>query len=168
LLKFKNKKIKKLMELEYYCCICFDELVNKVNDNLDNVNDKVSYYLDCCKNKIHKNCLITWVLTCMSTNMQIFCPLCKNVKINISIKDLLEYNIEDYSKLYNIEKEILLINLNKLINSYNTSYIINLDLPELIEDDRIIVSIFNVKTVYIFYILYFIFMVSVLYLTNKE
>jgi hypothetical protein len=92
---------------ETNCCICLDTECN--------------YLTDCCKNKIHKSCLVNWFVYKGEFN----CPLCRNTDIRLLINDLLNTPIVDYG-LTQLEVSA---NLNKLLRSYNLSYNIIIDIP---------------------------------------
>ncbi len=89
------------------CCICLDTECN--------------YLTDCCKNKIHKSCLVNWFIYKGEFN----CPLCRNTDTRLPINDLLNAPIVDYG-LTHLEVSA---NLNKLLKSYNLSYNITIDIP---------------------------------------
>jgi hypothetical protein len=89
------------------CCICLDTECN--------------YLTDCCKNKIHKSCLVNWFVYKGEFN----CPLCRNTDTRLPINDLLNAPIVDYG-LTHLEVSA---NLNKLLRSYNLSYNITIDIP---------------------------------------
>lgn len=91
------------------CCIC-----------LDNFCDiKTS----CCKNSIHKTCLINWFIY----RGQFICPLCRNENIRVNIDEILYcQGINQYK----LSHDTLTNNFNKLVNSYNLPYQIIIDIPE--------------------------------------
>lgn len=90
------------------CCICLDTECN--------------YLTDCCKNKIHKSCLVNWFVYKGEFN----CPLCRNTNTRVPINDLLNTPVVDYG-LTHLEVST---NLNKLLKSYNLSYNITIDIPQ--------------------------------------
>ena len=96
------------MENENFCCICLDELCE--------------YNTNCCRNPIHKSCLINWFLY----KGEFSCPMCRNEKIRVNLEDILHYksNCE-----LNIDESTLIKNINNLVNSYNIEYRITIDLP---------------------------------------
>jgi hypothetical protein len=100
------------------CCICLDIECN--------------YLTDCCKNKIHKSCLVNWFVYKGEFN----CPLCRNTDTRLPINDLLNAPIVDYG-LTHIEVSA---NLNKLLKSYNLSYSITIDIPPQPQDNFSCVS----------------------------
>jgi hypothetical protein len=74
---------------------------------------------NCCKNKIHSNCLINWCIFKCEFN----CPLCRSNEIYIPLIELLQFKSYDYILNKNIIK-----NLNTLINSYkDIPYIITIN-----------------------------------------
>jgi hypothetical protein len=77
------------------CCICLYELTNEL------------ILTSCCKNELHENCLIEYILY----SGYFTCPLCRQ-QTKISINKFLNFNIND-SKL---NKTILVRNLEKLTN----------------------------------------------------
>lgn len=104
------------------CCICIDDIhdihdINDIND-IDNIEpndlsqqtsnsevynslDLDIYFMSCCNNKIHKKCLLDWVIYKGS----LICPLCRDNPSCITTDDLFSYK-------GNINYD----NLNKLIN----------------------------------------------------
>jgi hypothetical protein len=96
------------MSLDTNCCICLDIECN--------------YLTDCCKNKIHKSCLVNWFVYKGEFN----CPLCRNIDTRLPIHDLLNTPIVDYG----LTKQEISTNLNKLLRSYNLSYNIIIDIPQ--------------------------------------
>jgi|688.fasta_scaffold1041262_1 hypothetical protein len=93
--------------LDTNCCICLDTECN--------------YLTDCCKNKIHKSCLVNWFVYKAEFN----CPLCRNTDTRLPINYLLNTPIVD-SGLTPLEVSA---NLNKLLRSYNLSYNITIEIP---------------------------------------
>jgi hypothetical protein len=96
-----------------YCCICIDvlecdklcgEVRTETHDEVlsekcieirDTIGAPVNksesdqlYFLNCCNNKIHKNCLLEWVI-CKGV---IICPLCRNDPLCITVDDLLLFS----------------------------------------------------------------------------
>lgn len=96
------------MENETLCCICLEELCE--------------FKTNCCRNEIHKGCLINWFLYTGSFT----CPICRSETIRVNIEDILHY--KSNSELQ-IDDNILIQNLNKLVNSYNLEYRITVELP---------------------------------------
>ena len=96
------------MPLDTNCCICLDADCN--------------YLTDCCKNKIHKSCIVNWFVYKGEFN----CPLCRNIDVRLPINDLLNTPVVDYG-LTQLEVSA---NLNKLLRSYNLSYNITIDIPQ--------------------------------------
>ena len=94
------------------CCICLENI------------EKFNHTTVCCKNYIHKFCLLTWIIY----NCKIECCLCRSDKINILVEDLISYNINDI-KEYNINKDTFINNLNQIINDLtkNDSIIIQIN-----------------------------------------
>ena len=96
------------MENESLCCVCLDEFCE--------------FKTNCCRNQIHKGCLINWFLY-----TGVFgCPICRSENIRVNIEDILHY--KSNSEL-NIDEATLIQNINKLVNSYNLDYRITIDLP---------------------------------------
>ncbi len=64
---------------ENECCICMNEISKDQNDDI--------FLLECCNNKIHNSCLISWIKTSIETNNSDYnkCILCK--KNNDIIED---------------------------------------------------------------------------------
>lgn len=83
------------------CCICLTD------EKIDNT------ITDCCKNKIHTECLINWFIF----KSEFICPLCR-CNTYIPINKLLEFKLSDE---YEFDKETYIQNLNILINSYKNS-----------------------------------------------
>lgn len=96
------------MPLDTICCICLDTECN--------------YLTDCCKNKIHKSCLVNWVVYKGEFN----CPLCRNTETRLPINDLLNTPIVEYG----LTNQDISKNLNKLLMSYNLFYNITIDIPQ--------------------------------------
>ena len=84
----------------FICCICLQ-------------NTEKFTYTSCCKNYIHKSCILTWIIY----NCKIECCLCRSNKIQIS-EDIISYNINNIQE-YNINKNTFINNLNKIINELN-------------------------------------------------
>ena len=103
------------MPLDTNCCICLDTDCN--------------YLTDCCKNKIHKSCIVNWFVYKGEFN----CPLCRNIDVRVPINDLLNTPVVDYG-LTSLEVSA---NLNKLLRSYNLSYNITIDIPQESHDNSI-------------------------------
>lgn len=93
---------------ETFCCICLEEFCE--------------FKTNCCRNEIHKGCLINWFLYTGSFT----CPICRSEAIRVNIEDILHY--KSNSELQ-INEDILIQNLNKLVNSYNLEYRITIELP---------------------------------------
>lgn len=93
------------------CCICLDTI---------DINEKTF----CCKNYIHKICLLTWIIY----NCKIECCLCRSDKIKISFDDIIKYDINNI-KEYNIDSNIFINNMNEIINKLNnnSSFIIQIN-----------------------------------------
>ena len=69
-IKFKHKKSNTVEDKDINCSIC----IEKNNNN--------SIILE-CKHVFHFNCIRNWIKKCKNDNIQITCPLCKNIiKIN--------------------------------------------------------------------------------------
>lgn len=85
-------------------------------ENIEKFNQgKISHHTTiCCKNYIHKSC----ILTCIIYNGKIECCLCRSDKIEISIEDIINYDINNI-KEYNINKDTFIDNLNQIINQLN-------------------------------------------------
>lgn len=66
------------------------------------------YTTNCCKNNVHKKCLVYWFIYKTSFN----CPLCRSTNITIPLPDLMKFK----KKVSNQHLE----NLNVLINKINT------------------------------------------------
>lgn len=96
------------MTCESLCCICLDIDCN--------------FLTDCCKNKIHKNCIINWIVYKGEFN----CPLCRSNTIRVPINDLLTTPILEYG----LTPREISSNLNKLIKFYTMPYHITIDMPE--------------------------------------
>jgi hypothetical protein len=96
------------MEDDYLCCICLDELCE--------------FKTNCCRNQIHKSCLINWFLY----KGAFTCPICRSEKIRVNLEDILHY--KSNSEL-DLNDTTLMTNINTLVNSYNLEYRITIDLP---------------------------------------
>ena len=96
------------MEHETLCYVCLEELCE--------------FKTNCCRNEIHKGCLINWFLYKGSFT----CPICRSENIRVNIDDILHY--KSNAEL-DIDDKILIKNLNNLVNSYNLDYIITIELP---------------------------------------
>lgn len=96
------------MSHEILCCVCLET-------NCDDLTD-------CCKNKIHRNCLINWLIYKGTFN----CPLCRSTNIRIPIQDLLTSQVSNYG----LTQQEISNNLNKLIKEYNIPYNIVINIPE--------------------------------------
>lgn len=94
------------MNIHTICCICLES-------NCD-------YIMICCKNKIHKECMINWFIYKGIFN----CPLCRNSNIRISTKELLNTSIKNYG----LNKDDLSSNLRNLIqiNKLDNHIVINI------------------------------------------
>ena len=102
------------------CCICLDTEI--LNDNI--------HISECCKNKLHKDCLIHWFLYVGAFS----CPMCRNTDYRIPINELLHFNIT--TEHSNDTKSLLLKNLNTLVKTYDIIpigsqgvYTITIDVP---------------------------------------
>jgi hypothetical protein len=96
------------MSCETLCCICLE--------------NECTYLTECCKNKIHKQCIIQWLIYKGIFN----CPLCRSKDIRVPINDLLTTQYGDYG----LTSSEIVLNLNKLLTSYNTPYHITIDIPD--------------------------------------
>jgi hypothetical protein len=96
------------MSSESLCCICLDLECN--------------FLTDCCKNKIHKNCIINWIVYKGEFN----CPLCRSDTIRVPINDLLTTSILEYG----LTSQEISSNLNKLMKYYNTPYHITINIQD--------------------------------------
>lgn len=96
------------MPCETLCCICLD--------------NECTYLTDCCKNKIHKICIIQWLIYKGEFN----CPLCRSTDIRVPINDLLNTQCENYG----ITESEIVTNLNNLLKSYKTPYDIIINIPQ--------------------------------------
>lgn len=127
LIKLKNK-----VTVEEDCCIC-----------LDNIEVKNIYTTKCCKQKLHINCYIEWLIICFDKYNFSKCPICRNIldmsiiKKEISIKDLIEFKILNPNYTYKIYKFLdtyfteeyeLPSFIEPLINQIGETQEINLDL----------------------------------------
>ena len=106
------------IENSIICCICLD------TENLTNLNHNI-HITECCKNKLHKDCLIHWFLYVGAFS----CPMCRNSEYRIPLNELLYFNIT--TEHSNDTKVLLLKNLNNLINTYNIPYSIVIDIPNI-------------------------------------
>ena len=79
------------------CCICLE----------NNYDIKLDYVTCCCNTKIHKNCLIIWILYKKLFN----CPNCRSYKCIIPIDDLINL------KQKYINNKIFELNLNTNIDT---------------------------------------------------
>lgn len=96
------------MPPETICCICLDSDCN--------------YLTDCCENKIHKSCIVNWFIY-----KGIFeCPLCRSTTTRVPIHDLLTFSVKDYA----MSSKELSTHLNNLLQSYNLSCHITINIPE--------------------------------------
>lgn len=148
-----------------YCCICTDIIETKdckVKDNLENnvennVEDSIEtkeiaplYFLNCCNNKIHKSCLLEWVM-CKGL---ISCPLCRSDPSCIKIDDLLTFTgYIDYTHLNFI--------VNKLVgNNFYVKIISNEEIAINTEcrNDINIESTFKFYSEPIFYMIFLLFL----------
>lgn len=129
-----------------YCCICIDILETNYKDKVKDKdkeengeengeeNEEIKdiaplYFLNCCNNKIHKNCLLEWVM-CKGL---ISCPLCRNDPSCIKIDDLLTFSgYIDYDHLNFIVNKLSSNNFHiKIISSeeedLNTEFTSDMD-----------------------------------------
>ena len=96
------------MPLETICCICLDS--------------DCDYLTDCCKNKIHKSCIVNWFIY-----KGVFeCPLCRSTTTRVPMHDLLTISVKDYG----MSSEELSTHLNNLLQSYELSYHITINMPD--------------------------------------
>jgi hypothetical protein len=96
------------MPLDTICCICLDLGCN--------------YLTDCCRNKIHKACVINWFIY----NGEFNCPLCRSTTTRVPLQDLLTIHIRDYGMTH-IE---LSKNINNLLESYKLPYHVTINIPQ--------------------------------------
>lgn len=95
-----------MIEDDIICCICLE--------NIEKFNQGNHHTTICCKNYIHKSCILTWIIY----NGKIECCLCRSDKIEVSIDDIISYDINNI-KEYNINKDTFIDNLNQIINQLN-------------------------------------------------
>jgi hypothetical protein len=141
-----------------YCCICIDIIETKNCKVEDNIEDSVEikevaplYFLNCCNNKIHKSCLLEWVM-CKGL---ISCPLCRSDPSCIKIDDLLTFTgYIDYNHLNFI--------VNKLVgNNFYVKIISNEEIALNTESRNDVNrnSTFKFYSEHIFYIIFLLFLV---------
>lgn len=114
---------KEIVFEEDICCICLDNIYD--NNFEKNQTSTSSYiYLPCCKNNIHKDCFIQWLLIkTIETN----CPICRfnfeYINEMINITDLYNIIISDYKINVNNFNNINSI-LKKYYSYHKGNYII--------------------------------------------
>jgi hypothetical protein len=97
------------------CCVCLE--------NSANINSLNLSITDCCDQKIHTDCLISWLICKGEFN----CPLCRSENIRVSIDDLLQFNIITSEFLNINNKEEYIKNLNILLSKISSHYIITIE-----------------------------------------
>lgn len=91
------------------CCICLESNCN--------------FLTDCCKNKIHKECIVNWIVYKGTFS----CPLCRNETMRIPLNDLLTTPVLEYG----LTRSQITTNMNSLLRSYNNlPYHIIINIPE--------------------------------------
>lgn len=113
----------KSIESDIICCICLEQI------------EKCNEPTICCKNYIHKSCILTWIIY----NCKIECCLCRSNKIQILVEDIISYDINNI-KEYNIDKNTFISNLNEIINELNGNNSIIIQINE-VDDNRSILTI---------------------------
>ena len=113
--------------LDDECCICMNE-----------INETDLFILECCNNRIHHECLISWINTNIKNKLPDYnkCILCK--KHNSLIDDY--YNNIRYN--YN-----LINNSNDTINQNSNADISNTDVVLLIEHNNSTINNRNITTI---------------------
>jgi hypothetical protein len=86
------------MSYEISCCICLESECN--------------YLTECCKNKIHKECIIQWLIYKGISD----CPLCRSNNTLVPINDLL-------STQYGLTT-------SEIVNNFHTPHHITINIPE--------------------------------------
>lgn len=102
------------------CCICLES----------ETSGSAVIEIPCCKSKIHKTCLITWLIY----KMNITCPVCQTVHDNIHVFgitiDELFKIINEVIDLNKIHKHHYVYRLNILIQNYWNFYNFNVYIYE--------------------------------------
>jgi len=110
-----------MIEYDIICCICLENI------------EKFNHTTICCKNYIHKSCILTWIIY----NCKIECCLCRSGKIEVSIEDIINYDINNI-KEYNINKDTFIDNLNQIINELNGNDSIIIQINEIGDNNSIL------------------------------
>lgn len=161
-----------------YCCICIDDLENKINHNntkeendessdiLNNKNifdnsqiykDNQLYFLNCCNNKIHKNCLLEWVIF----KGILICPLCRKDPSCITVDDLLSFNGNiNYNNLTKLVNELVSDNIEIKIISIDDTHSITESYVRYDMDRNSSIKFYTNLILYTTLILFFIFLIS--------
>lgn len=90
------------------CCICLES--------------SCDFLTDCCKNKIHKSCIVNWIVY-----KGVFsCPLCRSETMRIPLNDLLTTPVLEYG----LTSREITHNINTLLQGYSIPYSVVIDIPE--------------------------------------
>lgn len=153
------------------CCVCLD---------IFNSNNK-KFVMECCKQHLHINCYIEWILVSFKNNYNIKCPVCRrellkdDINNNISIKMLIEFKLKypkytddlyDFIEIFytNYIVPDVVIRINRNFNSdemmSENNYLNNYSHHNYIFRTRI-KNILSIVLKIIFFFLFFLFIITI-------
>jgi hypothetical protein len=97
------------------CCICFEEL---------KIKEGCSTVVDCCNQRIHTDCLISWFIF----KGKVSCPLCRDKCKCITVNDIIMHlnKIKKNSNIYPTALSFNYPKINSLINDLDLPFIITI------------------------------------------
>jgi hypothetical protein len=130
------------------CCIC-------LNTNPDDIN----FVTSCCKNKIHSCCIISWFIH----KGEIDCPLCRSNCIDVTIDDIITFDLNSSNLLLIENKSLYINNLNKILSTLSGHYVINVTDQRLLSDEQHAPPS-RMSKKYIKFIVYFVLYILLVYI----